>query len=283
MVTILDSGDFLADEPRFPPGSPTTLFTNRVTGAAAPAEMFSDDAPEASSLDLASAAIWRELSNLNRNTVSATVLDQYGNPYTRGVDVTATFSSRSGLTDETDIRKSNDRGLVYFSYDFGNTASMTEIVTLSATPTVDVSATVFWGKVGTVRDMTATRLLMPDPGTGALIVSSGTIAEAYPFGADDEFFVSGFADDGNDDGMPDTVLRRVSLEQFAEVLTVAFTPDTRISRADDPAGAQVQWEDYDLGRPNDRATVTLSNLVCEPPAGGNREPLTSTQPVPVIN
>ena len=268
----LDDGDlFRETETRADGESHPAYDEPRIVGATAPQEIFSDDTPVATRSALAARETWRELSNLNRNTVSVTVLDQYGNPFKTGTSITATFSSRSAETDGTGtIDRTSDRGgRIHFSYNYGgrSDAASTETVTLDGPAAV---ATVHWAEVSRLSEGTARVLLADARGQAIIIevvVDAQSLPAAYLFGGDDEFLVGGI---GNN------LQTLLSLEQFLEVLMVASSPDPRISfdyaDEDTAVEAMLDWSGFNIRRPTDSATFELKGLTCTPPPGADREP-----------
>ena len=84
------------------------------------------------------------------------------------------------------------------------------------------------------------------------------------FGADDTFSISATITVGDSERIYGTVL---SLEQFVEVLTVANSPDPRITEN----SWTLDWEGFNRNRPTDGANWTVSGLTCLPPPGADRE------------
>jgi len=68
----------------------------RIVGVQAAGQRFSDNRPTASSISVSPRAAGRVLVGTNQNSVSVTVLDQYGNPYRSGAAYTATSTGIAG-------------------------------------------------------------------------------------------------------------------------------------------------------------------------------------------
>ena len=248
----------------------------RIVGLRAASAIFSDDAPAPAKVRYAKSS-WRELSTAaNRNSLTVTVLDQYGNP--DSAFVTAAFPHADNDTDPPLTYTSGRNGRVNFSYNFDG-SSATEMITLTGSFfTTTESATVHWARINGPGESGAAgaALLLPDLSSSTLVVSTvpedgGTaVPVAYPFGADDEFLVVGT---GSVDAQNAAIEREkaLSVEQFVEVLRVAFSSsDPRISVPDD--GVTLEWAGFNYDRPTDGATWTLSGLDCRPPAGADDEP-----------
>ena len=268
-----------------PPAQVGGAAQRRFIGAQAPLEVFSDEIPEATSISVSPGAAGREHSS-NRNSLSVTVLDQYGNPYMDGdVPFTATSvvtlpggtTSASEFPNNGDAASSrplvsNSGGRIYFNYNYVEGAG-TEVVTITG-GSITSAATVYWAEIAsraTGRSGGPESLLLADPSTRRLVVdtdSDGTnvMPEFFLFGADDEFIVGQSEQD-------------LSLEQFQEVLMVAVSPSSRITlnHRDPPTSTApttqttLSWERFDNTRPTDRATWTLAGLHCTPPPGADAE------------
>ena len=256
----------------------------RLIGVTAPQEMFADD-PPAPIFNHAAKRNWRMLSsNLNRNTVSVTVFDQYGKPYKNGSVVTATFGSRAD--EDTDTRTdsgTSDRGgRVHFSYNYGegDHPSIEDVGITQYFGLDNTMVKVYWAEIGPRGEGTGP-LLLPDASKSALIVNpteapAVDLPVAYLFGADDEFVV-GQGDTTTSPRLAEPAL--LSLEQFLEVLMVAISSDPRIGiyDADGPI-ADLTWAGFNNNRPTDSATWELTGLHCNPPPGGDREPALADPP-----
>ena len=244
----------------------------RLTGATAPDEMFSDDAPRPTSLGVVR-SVWRDLDDTKSIAVPVTVADQYGRPYKKGQLITATFST-PGTTAPPPELTSGRSGRVTFTGDYAG-AQGTQTVTLNWP--ADTPVTVYWAKTSTTGDGTASRLLLADPAGRALITDATTVA--YLYGSDDDFIIEGLGTVKGVAGSP--VDQFVSLEQFQEVLMVANSPDPRISLGVDAdsnnaidlatEGAEMDWSGFNNSRPSDSAEWLLRDLTCNAPLGADEE------------
>ena len=244
----------------------------RDIGAQAPPERFSDNPPAATSISVSPSSAGRVLLGANQNSVSVTVLDQYGNPYRAGVSFTATNSGAGdgsqypGNADalNSGALTSNSGGRIYFNYNHPATGVGTEAIAITdgGTPGITGSASVIWANVPTGASSQATivNLLLADPASRRLFAGDAAAPNALPYGDDDSFFVG-------------SVPTALSYAQFQEVLTVAVSPSTRITlNSTTPAQqSSLTWEGFNNNRPNDRATWTLTGLTCTPPPGADAE------------
>ncbi len=252
-------------------GAATSPSGTRIIGAQAPVETFSDDAPVATSVRVSPKAAGRILSSADRNSIAVTVLDQYNNPYRAGqsgyraastvVGGSPTGSLFSNGASRSAAATSDGSGRVFFAYDYVQAAPGTETVTITGTgTTVDSTAKVYWANISGPGDGSGP-LSLADPSTRTLYVTPiDEVPSALRYGADDNFLVVTTSP---------VVTTELSLEQFQEVLIVANSPDPRISFT---AATTLTWEGFNNNRPNDRATWTLTGLMCNPPAGANEEP-----------
>jgi len=245
----------------------------RVIGAQAPVERFSDNPPDATSISISPRAAGRVLASRNQNSISVTVLDQYGNPFRGGAAYTATnagpttASQYPGNDDAVNsgALTSNSGGRIYFNYNYRDNQATETVTVTDSDGTTAGTATVFWSNISDPGSSAAVNLLLADPSSRRLIASVDDAPTALPFGADDTFLV----------GQGPTPL---SLAQFQEVLMVAVSSDSRITLNADPNGdgtvdtqTALSWEGFNNNRPNDRATWTLQGLRCTPPPGADAE------------
>jgi hypothetical protein len=268
----------------------------RIIGAQAPVETFSDDAPVATSVSISPGAAGRELSSRNRNSLSVTVLDQYGNNFRGGASHIATsevtspdgtttasqFPNNADAADSGNV-SSDSGGRIYFNYNYVEDDG-TEVISITYdsdpadtdnTPDPRGMATVYWSNIAGRGSGGPESLLLADPSTRRLIadvMDEGDTAARptfFLYGSDDEFLV----------GQGPAAL---SLAQFQEVLMVAVSPSPRITLNADTDGtpgvdtqSELSWEGFNNNRPSDRATWTLDGLHCTPPAGADAESYTS--------
>ena len=257
----------------------------RFIGAQAPVETFSDNAPVATSVSISPRAAGRALASPNRNSLSVTVLDQYGNAFRDGASYTATSAvtppvgnpttSQFPTNDNADnsgALTSNNGGRIYFNYNYVASAGTETVSITDSRGDPAGAAMVYWSNVADPSSSAApANLLLADPSVRRLIadVRDADDTEVRPtfflFGDDDEFLV----------GQGPTVL---SLAQFQEVLLVAVSPDSRITLNADHDGSDgvdtptmLSWEGFNNNRPNDRAVWTLTGLHCTPPPGADAE------------
>ena len=261
----------------------------RYIGAQASVERFSDNTPSVTSLSVSPRAAGRVLASRNQNSISVTVLDQYGNPFRGGAAYAATNSGTDPLSKypgNADLATSgalvsNSSGRVYFNYNYGAVVADTELIAIiGAQRTVnDVTipapagagnATVYWADISGAGSGGAVPLLLADPSSRRLFAAIGgdRTPTAFPFGADDTFLVSNGATD-----LDELEITALSLAQFQEVLMVANSPSPLVAwRMEDNAIIDMlTWDGFDNNRPNDRATWTLTGLSCTPPAGADAE------------
>ena len=238
------------------------------------AAVFSDDDREPSSYTTSTRNWGRFSSTGNRNEVTLTLHDQYGDTY-RG---TASTSYRFGLTPsggtaDTDINDADDEDTVYARVASNGRARIvytspasvrSEVATDSAivvhsttggtntAVTVTASAptiSVYWAEPGSAASGTGHAVYVADPAARSIVVEAtdaitGDDPEYYVFGTDDTFIVGSTP---------------VSFAQFMEVLNAGNNPAiTEISIGD---STTLTWTGYNAARPRDRATWTL-NGVC---------------------
>ena len=239
----------------------------RTIGAQAPVERFSDNAPAATTISVSPSAAGRVLAGANQNSVSVTVLDQYGNPYRAGAAYTATntgagdgsqYPGNANATNSGALT-SNSGGRIYFNYNHPATGVGTEAIAIATTVAgaAGGNASVVWANVPTgVSSSTNVALQLADPASLRLFAGTADAPIALPYGDDDSFLVG-------------SVPTALSYAQFQEVLTVMVSRDSRISSV---AGTtMLAWEGFNNNRPNDRATWTLTGLTCTPPPGADAE------------
>ena len=243
-----------------------------VTGVSTARVKFSDNDSVPTSID-AGAATWRLRAPRNRNSLTVSVMDQYGNTY-RGGDqqVAASDSDNAGdfPTDENQneflISSSGRRSI---GYTHTGTAAQRQTVSLALQsrrvtgdnpvnpePVADATDTVsvLWADRGAANDGDDVPILLGDPGSNHVLVDSdGTagdpaVPHAYGYGSDDKFVVEGEV---------------VTMDQFEEILA-AFgdAPKLIVSLG------TLSWVGYDYNRPNDGATWTISDLSCRAPSEG---------------
>ena len=266
----------------------------RVIGAQAPVERFSDDVPVATSVSVSPGAAGRALASINRNSLSVTVLDQYGNAFRGDASGGASYTATSVVTpptgtgttsqfptndnaDNSGVLTSDNGGRIYFNYNYRTEVGAgTETVAVTdgddGTTTGDGMAVVYWSNVAKAgSSVMAANLLLADPSVRRLIADVRDTGDTtvrptfFLFGDDDEFLV----------GQGPTPL---SLAQFQEVLLVAVSSDSRITLNSDHDGddgvdtqTMLGWEGFNNNRPNDRAAWTLTGLHCTPPPGADAE------------
>lgn len=239
----------------------------RYIGAQAPVERFSDNPPAATSISVSPRAAGRVLAGANQNSVSVTVLDQYGNPYRAGASYTATNSGAGDGSQypgnnnaaNSGALTSNSGGRVYFNYNHPVAGVGTETVAITdADAAAAGTATVIWANVPTgASTSVAVALLLADPASRRLFAGDAAAPIALAFGDDDSFMVDGTA---------------LSYAQFQEVLTVGVSSDPRISfNVTGGQATTLAWEGFNNNRPNDRASWTLTGLTCTPPPGADAE------------
>jgi len=270
----------------------------RIIGVQAPVEVFSDNAPTATRVSVSPGAAGRELASRNRNSLSVTVLDQYGDPYRAG----ALYGAMSTVADPVGGGKasqfpnnasantsggvsSDSGGRIYFNYNYVDGVGVESLAIAGVqgpapantpAPPGTGAATVYWSRIQLAGSEDGKNLLLADPAGRRLIVdvqdATATPADSairpatLLFGDDDQFLV----------GQGPTPL---SLAQFQEVLIVGVSPDGRVTfnfNADPTDGTvdtqtTVTWEGFNNNRPNDRAKWTLQGLHCTPPPGGDAE------------
>ena len=244
----------------------------RFIGAQAPVERFSDNAPVATRIDVSPGAAGRVLAGRNQNSITVTVLDQYGNPFRGGAQYTATnegpptdsqYPGNANAASSGTL-SSNSSGRVYFNYSYVNAGPSTETITIAATTGSGDASKIYWANISNPSSGSE-NLLLADPRTRHLFAGATTAPTAFVFGDDDSFLVG-----------TGTALASLSLAQFQEVLMVANSSDPRITlnKADDgtiTTQTTLDWEGFNNNRPNDSATWTLKGLHCTPPAGADAE------------
>jgi hypothetical protein len=268
-----------------------TADSRRVIGAQAPVERFSDNASAATRISVTPGAAGRVLASRNQNSLSVTVLDQYGNPFRGGVAYQATNTPDAGSrypgngnSNVSGALASNNSGRIYFNYNYVGNAATESIAIAGLAVEVDGdivtaagpgggAASVYWADILlSTGSGGPDAVLLADPSSRRLFASveidgAGTPV-VYPYGDDDSFLVSDGATP------PGTSVTALSLAQFQEVLMVANSPSSLVAWVLDSDGAitdRLTWEGFNNSRPNDRATFTITGLSCTPPPGADSE------------
>ncbi|MDE0352244.1 MAG: S-layer homology domain-containing protein [bacterium] len=231
------------------------------------AAVFSDDDREPSSYTISTRDWGRFSSTGNRNEVTLTLFDQYGDTY-RGTSATSyRFGlTPSGGTADSDPNDADDGDTVYASVASNGRARIvytspasvrsevqtdTAIVIQSTTggthTLVNLTAaefSVYWAEPGSAANGTTAAVRVADPSARIIVVEGGTDdPEYYVFGTDDNFIVG---------------TTSVSFAQFMEVLAAGNDPTiTEITFGGTPT---LTWTGYDAARPRDRATWTLAGV-----------------------
>ena len=232
-----------------------------VTGLVADQVRFSDNAATPTSID-AGAATWRLRAPRNRNSVTVTVKDQYGNTY-RGGDhvVRATDGDNADdfPTDNQDFAISS-AGRRSIGYTHTGQAAQQQTIALQLRTTGDSpdnvagatdSVSVYWADRGAIGENDDQAILLGDPGSNHILIDSDdggdTVPHAYGYGSDDKFVVEGEV---------------VTMDQFEEILAAFGSAPKLIASL-----GTLSWVGYDYNRPNDGATWTIDDLSCRAPAG----------------
>ena len=242
-----------------------------VTRVQAAQVRFSDNAAVPTSID-AGAATWRLRAPRNRNSITVSVMDQYGTTY-RGGDhqVAATDADNADFptADNANEYAISTSGRRSIGYTHTGDAAQRQTVSLAlqtlrvtgdspvdpaavpdgagATDTVSV----LWADRGDDSEGDDQPIVLGDPGSNhVLIDSDGTpggavIPHAYGYGADDKFVVEGEV---------------VTIDQFEEILS-QFGMRIAVDETDMTFG-NLSWVGYDYNRPNDGATWTIDDLSC---------------------
>ena len=250
---------------------PTPALTGSWAGA-----VFSDDARAASTYTISTRNWGRHSSTGNRNEVTLTLLDQYGDSYSG----TPTTRYRFGLTpsgstaddpstDTDDLTHgtaygsvaSNGRARVVYTTpanirsenivtDVADSTIMVQLSTSSGPfGVVTVAAetptpTVYWAEPGSGATGPAAVVHVADPAARSIVIEAATDdPEYYVFGTDDTFIVEGTA---------------LSFAQFMEVLNAAN--DSKIPEITLSASTMLEWDGYNVARPRDRAKWTLTGV-----------------------
>ena len=254
---------------------------------------FSDDPSEPNSMVTVSPG-WRFTTD-GRHSIGVTVLDQYGERYTDGdvrirVTETATPSdfttsyedpANPGTTDASstvfNVNTSGRRSVAYAHGRLGSesqavvlqlvkaandyaaatqTAALSTWIVQSTPATIRDTVNVVWAGQGNLGQIPTTTPARPARtvaagGSGYLVVTpddaeSGTAYSAYAYGPDDRFVVEG------------TV---VTMDQFEAVLANYNLPASSPAKQITGLGT-LSWGGYNIRRPQDGATWTLSGLTC---------------------
>ena len=226
--------------------------------------VFSDDARAASSYTISTRAWGRYSSTGNRNEVTATLLDQYGDAHSGTAQTSYRFTlTPSGGTVATANVASNGRARVVYTNPPTEAArtetaedspitvqSVTkddagEDVVVDVTIAAETPTTVYWAEPGSAGDSENVIVRVADPAARSVVVGADTDPLYYTFGSDDSFLVGETA---------------VSFAQFMEVLNAANNPkitDITINR-DDGSETMLAWTGYNAAQPRDRSTWTLT-------------------------
>ena len=227
--------------------------------------VFSDDARAASSYTTSTRNWGRFSSTGNRNEVTLTLLDQYGDGY-RGTSSTSyrfTVTPERGDTAVAGNVASNGRARVVYTSPASvrsEEASDSVIAVESSTNNADFAVvdpavtaeapvlSIYWAEPGSAATGTAI-VRVADPAARSIVIEGGEDdPEYYVFGTDDTFIVGTTA---------------LSFAQFTEVLNAANNSsiaEITISTADG-SETMLEWSGYDAARPRDRAKWTLT-AVC---------------------
>jgi hypothetical protein len=237
--------------------------------------VFSDDARAASTYTISTRNWGRFSSTGNRNEVTLTLLDQYGDTYSG----TSSNRYRFGLTPSGGTADDLDQAADDHDTEYGSVASngrarvvytnpatvRSEEATDSAIvvqtsadrganwdvvdPVVTAAApllSVYWAEPGSGASGTALVYVL-DPAARSIVVESvgdpEDDPEYYVFGTDDTFIVGTTA---------------LSFAQFMEVLNAAN--NSAITEITLSASTMLEWSGYDAARPRDRAKWTLTGV-----------------------
>ncbi len=257
------------------------------------AARFSDNDANAAVVSIEPERTLKVLAETTRNSVSVSVMDQYGDPFrppAAGYSVNIKPASVT-VTDDTDTTadestigppvaiRSFGRGTYGYTYGAGSTPDVETITVTAAVMDLAASgsdlqaaasvgtATVLWAGLGSEIRITADqRVFMADASQRliAIAVAGGAAGEpiVYQYGDEDRFVVEGEV---------------VSFEQFEAILTsdgisLAGTDGDIVDSGGDVSGdnATLQWDDYRRSgisrRPTTDATWRLDNLACDAPS-----------------
>ena len=246
--------------------------------------MFSDNSRTPSTYTVSTRDWGRFSSTGNRNEVTLTLLDQYGDAHSGTAALKYRFSVTTGEGDDAVTVNgnvvSNGRARIVYTNPAAIRAEQavnTVIAVQSSTDgfqsTADVTAaaeppalTIYWAEPGSAASHDNAVVHVVDPAARSIVVErdeddSDTTddPEYYVFGTDDTFVVDQDASDASEG-------TSVSFAQFMEVLIAANNPTIKSIGIFE--ATTLTWEGYNPARPRDRAKWIL-RAVCRPePNGG---------------